>query len=58
MKIVIAGLLAVASLSGCVAVPYYAGPSRAYVAPAPVYVAPPAPVYYYGHPGYRHRYYR
>lgn len=57
MKIVVAGLLAIVSLSGCVAVPYYAGPSRAYVAPpAPVYVAPPAPVYYYGH-GYRHRYY-
>jgi hypothetical protein len=53
MKIVIAGLLAIVSLGGCVAVPYYAGPSRAYVAPPPVYVAP-APVYHYG---YRPRYY-
>lgn len=46
MKIVIAAVLAVAALSGCVAVPY-GGPG--------VYVAPPAPAYYYGHP-HRHYY--
>ena len=49
MKFVIAGLLAVAALSGCVAVPY--GPGRG------VYVAPPAPVYYHGY-GHRHHYHR
>ena len=49
MKTVLAGVLAVVALGGCVAVPY---------GPAPgVYVAPPAPVYYYGHP-YRHHYHR
>lgn len=48
MRAVIAGLLAVVTLGGCVAVPYHAGPPRAYV-------APPPPVYYYGHPGYGHR---
>ena len=47
MKTVIAGLLALAALSGCVAVPYGA---------PGVYVAPPAPVYYYG--GHRHYYHR
>ena len=46
MKTVIAALLAVAALSGCVAVPYGPGPG--------VYVAPPAPVYY----GYRPYYHR
>jgi hypothetical protein len=49
MKLVI-GLLAVAALSGCVAVPYAAGPG--------VYVAPPPPaVYYRGHL-HRHHYHR
>ena len=48
MRTVIAALLAVAALSGCVAVPYGPGPG--------VYVAPPAPVYYYG--GHRHHYHR
>ncbi len=58
MRTVIAGLLAAATLGGCVAVPVY-GPPRAYVAP-PVYAAPPPTVYYYGYPGYgyRHHYYR
>lgn len=49
-------LLALAALSGCVAVPVDAG----YYDPAPVYVAP-APVYYgpsifFGIHGHRHHY--
>ena len=49
MKTLIAAALAMMALSGCVAVPYPAGPG--------VYVAPPAPVHYYGHP-YRHHHHR
>jgi hypothetical protein len=46
MKTVIASVLAVLALSGCVAVPYPAGPG--------VYVAPPPAAVYYGGPVYRH----
>jgi len=48
MKTVIASVLAVLALSGCVAVPYPAGPG--------VYVAPPPAAVYYGGPVYRHHY--
>jgi hypothetical protein len=51
MKTVIAAALAAVTLGGCIAVPVY-GPPRAYV-------APPAPVYYYGQPyRHHHHYYR
>jgi hypothetical protein len=58
MKALITALLAVALLSGCVAVPYYAEP-----APAGYYYGPPASVQfnygYYGGPRhYHHHYYR
>ena len=54
MKTLITGLLAVALLGGCVAVPYYAEP-----APAGYYGPPPASVqfnygYYRGGPRYYH----
>ncbi len=48
MKTVIAAVLAMIALTGCVAVPYPAGPG-VYVAP------PPAAVYYRGHV-HRHHY--
>ena len=57
MRSLIAGLLAVAILSGCVAVPYYAEPAPAgyYYAPA----VPPPNVYfrydYYGGSRHHHR---
>ena len=50
MKTAISALLAVIALTGCVAVPYPAGPG-VYVAP------PPAAVYYRGHVQ-RHHYHR
>ena len=54
MKTLISGLLAVAVLSGCVAVPYYAEP-----APAGYYYGPPATVQfsygYYGGSRHHHR---
>jgi hypothetical protein len=59
MKTVISAVLAMIALTGCVAVPYPAGPG-VYVAPPPaaVYVAPPPPaVYYRGHV-HRHHYHR
>jgi len=59
MKSLIAGLLAVAILGGCVAVPYYAEPAPAGYYYAPAY--PPASVYfrydsYRGGPRHYHRY--
>ena len=53
MRAAIAALLAAASLGGCIAVPYHAGPPRVYAAPPP-----PPPVVYYGYPAYRYRYHR
>lgn len=62
MKSLLAALIAVATavltLSGCVAVPYYAEP-----APAAYYYGPPATVQfrydsYRGGPRYYHRHYR
>jgi hypothetical protein len=50
MKTVISALLAMIAFTGCVAVPYPAGPG-VYVAP------PPAAVYYPGHV-HRHHYHR
>lgn len=47
MKTMIAGVLAAAALSGCVAVPYDPGPGGYYDGPG-YYSGPPA--YYYGPP--------
>ena len=51
MKTAISALLAMIALTGCVAVPYPAGPG-VYVAP------PPAAVYYHGGHAHRHHYHR
>jgi hypothetical protein len=60
MKTLITGLLAVALLGGCVAVPYYAEPAPAGYAYGPAY--PPASVQfsygYYRGPRHYHHYYR
>ena len=48
MKTVIASVLAALALSGCVAVPYPAGPG--------VYIAPPPAAVYYPGPVDRHHY--
>jgi hypothetical protein len=56
MRSLIAGLLAVLILGGCVAVPYYAEPAPAGYYYGPAY--PPATVYfrYDSYRGPRHRY--
>ena len=48
MKTAISALLAMIALTGCVAVPYPAGPG--------VYVAPPPAAVYYGGHVHRHHY--
>jgi hypothetical protein len=55
MKTLLALLIAAAALSGCAIVPYEPAPV-VYAAPPPVVVAPRP--YYYGHYGYRYRYWR
>ena len=47
MKSLLAAILAGVTLSGCIAVPVYGPPGRAYR------YAPPPPPFYYGHRGYR-----
>ena len=54
MKTALSIALALAGLTGCVAVPV--GPGPAYAAPPPPVVVVPRP-YYYGPRWHRHRYY-
>lgn len=50
MKSLIAGLISLVALSGCVAVPYYAEPAPSYY-----YYGPPAPNVYFRYDSYRSR---